>query len=127
MSTWTPAYEVWRYCEESAHFIFGDSLSDPVADRILKALRSNSGGLTRTDVSQRFGRNKTKAEIESAINSLKGDQLIREETVETKGRPVPRLFALENPLIRKVLPTFSGVTPLLSIFFVYCVSSIFVA
>jgi hypothetical protein len=40
---------VWAYCEASALRIFGDSLGDPVADDILRALRQSGGnGMTRT-------------------------------------------------------------------------------
>ena len=41
------ALEVWRYCFESAAYIFGDSLGDPMADEILRALRTaGSDGLS---------------------------------------------------------------------------------
>src|SRR5208283_2893112 len=33
------ALEVWRYCDDSAKYIFGDALGDPTADEILRALR----------------------------------------------------------------------------------------
>lgn len=32
------ALAVWRYCDASAKYIFGDSTGDPMADRILDAL-----------------------------------------------------------------------------------------
>jgi hypothetical protein len=35
----TAALEVWRYCEDSVRFIFGDSLGDATADEILGLLR----------------------------------------------------------------------------------------
>ena len=39
---------LWEYAEASARFIFGDALGDPMADEILRALRNNLDGLTRT-------------------------------------------------------------------------------
>jgi hypothetical protein len=42
------ALAAWKYAEESARFIFGDSLGDPVADELLRALRKSPHGLTRT-------------------------------------------------------------------------------
>ena len=30
---------IWDYCEASAGFIFGDSLGNPVAERVLKLLQ----------------------------------------------------------------------------------------
>ena len=43
-------HAVWRYCEDSARYIFGDSLGDPVADEILRRLRQSLKGLTRTEI-----------------------------------------------------------------------------
>ena len=41
------AMAVWAYCEASALRIFGDSLGDPVADDILRAIRqSGDNGMT---------------------------------------------------------------------------------
>ena len=49
---------VWRYCEASALFIFGDSLGDPIADRLLAAIReAGTDGLDTTAQHQVFGRN----------------------------------------------------------------------
>jgi hypothetical protein len=35
------ALDVWRYCEDSARFIFGDAVGDAMADEILRELRQN--------------------------------------------------------------------------------------
>ncbi len=64
------ALEVWRYCEESARYIFGDAIGNPVADAILKKLRQMPQGLTRTEIRMLFQRNKSTAEIEPALNEL---------------------------------------------------------
>lgn len=52
------ALAVWVYSLASAKWIFGDQLGDPVADEILRNLRANPDGLTRTDISDLFGRNR---------------------------------------------------------------------
>jgi uncharacterized protein DUF3987 len=65
------ALAVWKYCADSARFIFGDALGDPVADQILAALRQNRAGLTRTDISNLFRRNKTSVDIGRALALLK--------------------------------------------------------
>ena len=45
------ALALWRYCEASAAFVFGDSLGDAVADAILSALRQRLDlGMTRTEM-----------------------------------------------------------------------------
>jgi hypothetical protein len=65
------ALAFWRYCEASARFIFGDALGDPIADTILTALRQQgSDGLTRTEISNLFGRNKTADQISVALQTL---------------------------------------------------------
>jgi hypothetical protein len=64
------ALAVWSYCEASTRYIFGDSTGDPVADGILRALRTHSEGMTRTDIRDLFQRNKSSAQIERALNLL---------------------------------------------------------
>jgi hypothetical protein len=66
------ALELWRYCSDSAAFIFGASLGDPLADAILEVLRAHPQGMTRTEVNNHFGRNKTKAALEPVQKLAKG-------------------------------------------------------
>jgi hypothetical protein len=47
---------VWRYSEDSARWIFGDSLGDPTADEIWAAAKERPAGVTRTEVSDMFSR-----------------------------------------------------------------------
>jgi hypothetical protein len=91
------AVEVWRYCEDSARFIFGDSLGDDTADRILQALRRTSEGLTRTDISSLFDRTKSADQISIALNRLSTMRLAHSTTESTKGRPTERWFAGAQP------------------------------
>lgn len=91
------ALAVWQYCEHSARFIFGDSLGDPAADTILRALRADSAGLTRTEVSKLFARNLSAGELGRALDVLREYGLAtcqREESAA--GRPVERWFALNG-------------------------------
>ena len=65
------ALALWKYCEASAKFIFGDLLGDPVADAILLALRrQGDDGLSRNDIYEMFGRNKSKSAITDALQKL---------------------------------------------------------
>jgi hypothetical protein len=80
------ALELWRYCADSAAFIFGASLGDPLADAILELLRSHPEGMTRTEVSNHFGRNKTKAALDAAIAVAQRNGSLRIERRETGGR-----------------------------------------
>ncbi len=91
------ALAVWEYAEASARWIFGDTLGDPVADEILRALRAAPGGLTRTDIySGLFGRNQSAARIGRGLASLVEKGLTRWEREETGGRPGERWFAVRR-------------------------------
>ncbi len=92
------ALAVWRYCEESAEYLFGEMVGEPVADTILIALRGNANGRTRTEISKLFSGNKPSAEIETALMQLKGLGYARVEATTSKaGRPAERWFAAANP------------------------------
>jgi hypothetical protein len=93
------ALALWDYSEQSARFIFGDALGDPVADKILLALREVSpNGFTQTDIySDIFGRNCSAKRIQAALNTLLQAGLARHEKVaqaeDEKGRPAEVWFA----------------------------------
>jgi hypothetical protein len=80
------ALALWDYCESSARFIFGDSLGYPDADRILAELRRTSEGLTRTEIRDLFGRNRSEPEIEAALCCLTERNLAIRGARETNGR-----------------------------------------
>jgi hypothetical protein len=87
------ALDVWRYCEASAAFIFGNSLGDQTADAILQALQNRPEGMTRTDLRDLFDRHKSAGEISRALGVLVQCGLVVSETDrETGGRPVERWF-----------------------------------
>ncbi len=48
------ARALWRYCEDSAKFVFGESTGDPVADRLLAELRKQ-GQLGATQIREILG------------------------------------------------------------------------
>ena len=51
------AAALWRYCSDSARYLFGDLSGDPVADRLLEALRvAGQNGLSFTEQRDVFGR-----------------------------------------------------------------------
>jgi DNA replicative helicase MCM subunit Mcm2 (Cdc46/Mcm family) len=81
------ALAVWDYCENSARYIFGDALGYPDADRILQELRANSVGLTRTEISGLFRRNRTQEEIANALARLEERGLAMRTVRPTSGRP----------------------------------------
>ncbi|MBI3945999.1 MAG: bifunctional DNA primase/polymerase [Armatimonadetes bacterium] len=78
---------LWQYAEDSARYIFGSSLGDPVADELLRALRAAPQGMTRTQIRDLFGRNRSTTEVSRALGVLLEQALARCETRETGGRP----------------------------------------
>jgi hypothetical protein len=90
------ALAVWRYSEASAKLIFGDTVGDPLADEILRALRACFiTGMTRTELVLMFrhSQHRTGA-IGAALNRLLQLGRVRNEQSATGGRPVERWFAV---------------------------------
>jgi len=88
------ALAVWEYAEASAVHIFGDSLGDPVADEILRALKQvGSTGMTRTAIRDLFGRNKAGDRIAAALALLVTKGRARMEQRQTSGGPLEMWFA----------------------------------
>jgi hypothetical protein len=89
------ALAIWRYCEASAKLIFGDTVGDPLADEILRALRACFiTGMTRTELTLMFrhSQHRTGA-IGAVLNRLLQLGKVRTEQSATGGRPVERWFA----------------------------------
>jgi hypothetical protein len=84
------------YCERSVRYVFGNSLGDPLADDILRALQGAPQGLTRTAISGLTGRNEDRHRLARALGLLLEARLARyvTEKTETKGRPGERWFAV---------------------------------
>jgi len=77
---------LWQYAEESTRLIFGDSLGNPIADTILRALRA-SGEISDSQVSDLFGRHLSSAKLEQAKTALLTAGLAHSVSIETAGRP----------------------------------------
>ena len=88
------ALELWRYCEQSVDVIFGTSTGDPVADEIDRMLKKSPDGLTRANIYDLLGRNRSKDEIGRALALLLSAGAARSETRPTRGRPEERWFSL---------------------------------
>lgn len=91
------ALELWRYCFDSARYLFGGSLGDPVADEILRALaREWPGSLSRREILHNvLGRNVPAREMNRALTLLEESQLAsHEDDRSSEGRPAERWFAV---------------------------------
>jgi hypothetical protein len=96
------ALELWRFADDSAKFVFGESEGDHIADTILAGLKSSPSGLTRTDISDLFGRNADAARVNVSISALESRGLITIETVATKGRPRQVLRAVSKSPVYEI-------------------------
>lgn len=85
------ALAVWKYIEQSTAIIFQTATGDPLADRLHDLLlAAESAGLTRTEIRDRFDRNRTGSEIDNALKTLANNGLAQKEKQSTGGRPVER-------------------------------------
>ena len=90
------ALAIWKYCEASTRFVFGESLGDDTADEIHRYLKTvGSAGATRTDISKLFNRNRPSAEISRALGALARHSLARPVIEQTGGGPAERWFSCE--------------------------------
>ena len=90
------ALAIWAYCEDSARWIFGEAIGDPVADEILSQLHENPQGLTRTEIGSALGRHQPREVLDTALEQLRQQGRATSERLETKGRPVERWHARES-------------------------------
>jgi Protein of unknown function (DUF3987) len=85
------ALGVWRYCLDSARWIFGDSLGDPTADDIWALAKDRPRGISRSEVRDLFSRNKKAREIDRALAVLEeAGRLTRASSPDGRGRPAER-------------------------------------
>ena len=83
------ALALWRFCDDSAGYLFGKTTADPAANKILKALRASENGLTRDEIYRSvFAKNASKETIERALATLLKARLAYPLTTQTEGRPV---------------------------------------
>lgn len=61
---------LWRYAERSAGWCYGTSLGDPLADELHKALSARPDGMTRKDIRDLFHRNKSRDDIDRALDVI---------------------------------------------------------
>ena len=88
------ALAIWDYCAASAKFIFGNTLGNPVAEKVLAALKqAGEAGLSRTALHENFNGHLDKDELDGALKDLHSQGLARFEKVPTSGRPVQIWFA----------------------------------
>jgi hypothetical protein len=88
------ALALWRYAENSARFIFGQAMGDPVADDILRALKeAGEAGLTQNQLNELFSGHVKSGVLSQALTALieAGRVVSQEEPSGARGgRPARR-------------------------------------
>jgi hypothetical protein len=91
------ALALWTFCEASARYIFGDVTGEPLADSILRALRtSGAAGMTRTNINNHFGGHVAAAKIQAALGKLLAAGKVRRDVKKANGfgRPTETWFMI---------------------------------
>jgi DNA replicative helicase MCM subunit Mcm2 (Cdc46/Mcm family) len=86
------ALALWRYCDESARWIFETGTGNKNADKILAALKAaGQKGLTRLQITNEvFNRHVTKFEIDEALRVTHSLKLAVRKLEDTATRPAER-------------------------------------
>lgn len=77
---------LWEYCEASCKFIFGSAIGDPSVDSLFTEMKNHPEGMTRTEISNFFGRNKETRELDRILSMLEEYDLVEKNTRKTEGR-----------------------------------------
>lgn len=89
------ALDFWRFCEDSAAFIFGSMEGDTLEQRIMDALGKAGGSLDTTGLYKAFGNHISRTEMTMAMNALSASGKIRvEEKKPPKGGRTKKIFHL---------------------------------
>ncbi len=90
------ALALWEYAAASARWVFGDSLGDPLADEIYRALLEEPDGLTRSQLRDLFSRNRSSKDIGQALQRLATTGRVHTERHQQRGRPAELWRARHN-------------------------------
>lgn len=102
------AEALWRYCEDSAEYIFAHIDANPRQHKLLNALRNAwPEGLSGTEQRDLFGRHSTDNQSAMVRGALESRGLIETVKVETGGRPQLFSYALKIPRPKQTKPQLS--------------------
>lgn len=91
------AFTLWQYAEDSARYIFGTATGNKLADELFAVLEAaGKRGVTRTEISESLGRNRSANEIGGALRLLFecGKARTKQELGSAAKRPTERWYAL---------------------------------
>ena len=78
------ALALWRYCEQSARFIFDGRQTDGNAEKILAALTERS--MTSTEIHRLLANHVSSGQLSRILSHLKGSNKIQEEKFKEEGK-----------------------------------------
>lgn len=84
------ALEVWRYCEDSAAYLFADAVEPrgQLATRVTRALQRSGDWTPLSQLSQKTLKGEVKSyKLKAVLDELVGDGVIEHQKVRTRGRP----------------------------------------
>jgi hypothetical protein len=87
------ALEVWRYCRDSASYIFGPRQKKTMGELVLEMLLRSKTGLSRSEISKGFSQHRDRDEIDGALSILKESGRAEPQRVTTGGRSAERWVA----------------------------------
>lgn len=88
------AAEIWRYCDDSTRFVFGDKMNDTAAADIVDRLRKASpSGMSRSEIYRIWKGRKTRGDIDRALLWISHAGIAQCEKTDTGGRPLEMWFA----------------------------------
>lgn len=82
------ASEIWRYCDDSCKWIWGDKLDDPVAAKLMEKLRAKPEGMTRSEIYRVWNGHVDRGDIDRTLLWTAKAGIARVERIQTGGRPV---------------------------------------
>jgi hypothetical protein len=99
------ARALWRHCEASACFLFGDRLGNPKAEKIFAALQTAPKGMTRSEIHRSVFKGNLKVDVlEEALRLLHKVGWIDSTPERTAGRDAERFF-LKSPTTKETKET----------------------
>jgi hypothetical protein len=88
------ALAFWKYCVDSARYLFLATLDNPHAAKIFAALRNKPEGMTRSEIRVKiFQKHLSKTKTDEAFNYLRRLEFAHSVTETTPGRSTERWFA----------------------------------